>query len=63
MTHPDSLNLQTAISWLERGNVIEADAQIERIGRAIDLAGEKDIRAKALDEPDLEKLWLDISEI
>jgi hypothetical protein len=31
--------------------------------RAIDLAGTKDIRLKALDDPALEKLWVDISEI
>jgi hypothetical protein len=31
--------------------------------RAIDTAGKLDIRAKALDEPDLEPLWLEIGEI
>ena len=31
--------------------------------KAIDLAGKKDIRLMALDDPDLEPLWPDISEI
>ena len=33
------------------------------LSRAIDLAGKQDIRTMALDEPDLESLWLDIAEI
>jgi len=33
------------------------------IGAAIDVAGKLDIRMKALYEPDLEPLWLNISEI
>ena len=41
-------NLKEALQWLEK---------------AIDLAGKKDIRAMALDDPDLEPLWNDISEI
>jgi hypothetical protein len=39
---------QKALWWLEQ---------------AIDVAGPTDIRLKALDEPDLEPLWRDISEI
>jgi predicted Zn-dependent protease len=39
---------QRALWWLEN---------------AIDTAGSIDIRMKALDEPDLESLWLDIAEI
>lgn len=38
--------MREALRWLEQ---------------AIDLAGELDIRLKALDEPDLETLWLDIA--
>lgn len=30
---------------------------------AIDVAGKQDIRAQALDEPDLECLWRDIADI
>jgi hypothetical protein len=30
---------------------------------AIDLAGEKDIRQRVLDDPALEKLWVDIGDI
>jgi|ERR1700722_3923653 len=41
-------HLKEALKWLEK---------------AIDLAGKKDIRAMALDDPDLEPLWNDISEI
>ena len=41
-------NLKEAMSWLEK---------------AIDMAGEKDIRLMALDDPDLEPLWNQISEI
>jgi tetratricopeptide (TPR) repeat protein len=41
-------NLKEALLWL---------------GKAIDLAGKKDIRAMALDDPDLKPLWKDISEI
>ena len=37
-----------ALRWLEQ---------------AIDVAGKLDIRLKALDEPDLEPLWLDIADI
>ncbi len=40
--------LKEAMGWLEA---------------AIDVAGKEDIRAKALDEPDLEALWLDIADI
>lgn len=42
------------------GNLKNAMSHLER---AIDLAGTKDIRLKALDDPALEKLWVDISEI
>jgi tetratricopeptide (TPR) repeat protein len=41
-------NLKEALQWLEK---------------AIDLAGKGDIRQMALDEKDLEPLWLQISEI
>jgi tetratricopeptide (TPR) repeat protein len=41
-------NLKEAYQWLER---------------AIDLAGKKDIRQMALDDPDLEPLWVDITQI
>jgi hypothetical protein len=30
---------------------------------AIDMAGKKDIRMMALNDPDLEKLWVNISEV
>jgi hypothetical protein len=40
--------MKPALAWLER---------------AIDVAGKMDIRLKALEEPDLEPMWLDISEI
>jgi len=33
------------------------------IERAIDVAGKEDIRIQALDEPDLEPFWRDISKI
>jgi tetratricopeptide (TPR) repeat protein len=41
-------NMKEALQWLEK---------------AIDLAGKKDIRLMALEDPDLEPLWNDISEI
>ncbi len=41
-------NLKKAMGWL---------------GKAIDMAGKKDIRLMALDDPDLEPLWTQISEI
>jgi hypothetical protein len=41
-------NLEEAMRWL---------------GKAIDMAGKKDIRLMALDDPDLEPLWNQISEI
>ncbi len=41
-------NLKEAIAWLEK---------------AIDLAGKRDIRLMALNDPDLEPLWKDIGEI
>jgi hypothetical protein len=36
---------------------------LQWIKLAIDLAGKKDIRMMALDDSDLELLWLEISEI
>ena len=42
------------------GNVKEAYQWLEK---AIDLAGKEDIRQAALDDPDLEPLWVDIAEI
>ena len=42
------------------GNLKEA---MEFLEAAIDLAGKKDIRTRALDDPDLEPLWPKISEI
>jgi tetratricopeptide (TPR) repeat protein len=41
-------NFKAAMGWLEK---------------AIDLAGKRDIRLMALDDPDLEPLWSEISEI
>jgi tetratricopeptide (TPR) repeat protein len=41
-------NLEEALRWIEK---------------AIDLAGKKDIRLMALNDPDLEPLWNEISEI
>ena len=41
-------DLKEAMQWLEK---------------AIDLAGKKDIRLMALDDPDLEPLWTKIGEI
>jgi len=42
------------------GKLVESLAWLEK---AIDLAGEQDIRSKALDDPDLEPLWSKIGEI
>lgn len=42
------------------GNLKEAHQWLEK---AIDIAGKKDIRKMALDDPDLEPLWKEISEI
>jgi hypothetical protein len=53
--------LQAAVRWLELGNWQEANEELER--RAIDVAGKTDIRTRALDDPNLESLWIDISEI
>ena len=41
-------DLKGAWKWLEQ---------------AIDVAGKKDIRTKALNDPDLEPLWVNIAEI
>jgi len=49
----------TSFAWSARlGNVKEAYQWLEK---AIDLAGKKDIRQMALDDPDLERLWLGIA--
>jgi len=53
----DSYSLARAAC--QRGKLTEA---YEALQRAIDRAG-KDIRAMALDDEDLEPLWLDISEV
>jgi predicted Zn-dependent protease len=44
----------------QSGNLKEAMVWLEK---AIDMAGKKDIRQMALDDPDLEPLWVNISEI
>lgn len=49
-----------ACSCCKAGDLKEVMRWIER---AIDVAGKTDIRTKALDEPDLEPFWRDISEI
>jgi predicted Zn-dependent protease len=36
---------------------------LQKLGEAIDLAGKIDIRLMALDDPDLEPIWLDIAQI
>ena len=36
---------------------------LQWIGKAIDVAGKKDVRQQALDDPDLEPLWTQIGEI
>ena len=41
----------------------ELKASLEWLTRAMDVAGKIDIRMKALEEPDLEPMWLDIGEI
>ena len=41
----------------------ERNEAFEWLGLAIDVAGKADIRLKALEEPDLEAVWLDIAEI
>jgi predicted Zn-dependent protease len=38
-------------------------AALQWLGKAIDLAGKKDVRLLALDDPDLEPLWKDIADI
>ena len=35
---------------------------LQLLGEAIDLAGKKDIRLMAMEDPDLEPLWNDIAE-
>jgi hypothetical protein len=36
---------------------------LQWLGKAIECAGEEDIRLRALDDPDLEPLWNRISEV
>ncbi len=55
-----SIRYDLACYACEIGNLKDAMSHLER---AIDLAGTKDIRLKALDDPALEKLWVDIGEI
>ena len=50
---------QLACCSCQLGNVKEAYQWLEK---AIDVAGKTDIRQKALDDPDLERLWNDIAE-
>lgn len=50
---------QLACYACKRGRLEDA---LRWIDSAIDVAGKVDIRMKALDEPDLEPLWLNISE-
>lgn len=54
------ISYQLACYYCQLG---ELKAAMEWLERAIDVAGKVDIRAKALDEPDFEALWPDISEI
>ena len=42
------------------GNLKEA---WQRLEKAIDMPGAQDVRAQALDDPDLEPLWKEIGEI
>ena len=44
----------------QHGNLKEAK---QWLGKAIDIAGKKDIRMMALDDPDLQPLWDKIGEI
>ena len=41
----------------------ELDESMHWLGKAIDLAGKKDIRIMALNEPDLEPLWKEWSQL
>lgn len=56
--HPVFYNL--ACYACQLGNRQESLALLDK---AIDLAGKRDIRLMALEDPDLEPLWKDISEI
>jgi predicted Zn-dependent protease len=40
----------------------EMKNSLQLLGEAIDLAGKKDIRLMAMEDPDLEPLWKDIAE-
>jgi hypothetical protein len=51
---------QLGCYWCKLGDRKEA---FQWVKRATDVAGKVDIRTKAFDEPDLESLWPDISEI
>lgn len=55
-----SIRYDLACYACKTGNLKDAISHLER---AIDLAATRDIRLKALDDPALEKLWVDISEI
>jgi predicted Zn-dependent protease len=56
----DMMSYNLACYCCQLGRLKEA---MHWIGKAIDLAGKKDIRLTALDDPDLEPLWSQISEI
>ena len=58
--HPRDLTVQVRKYVSNDGNLKQA---MEHLGAAIDLAGKKDIRTRALNDPDLEPLWAKISEI
>lgn len=57
-------------SQLAEGSSIRSSCQLGRLSearmwlkKALDLAGKSDLRERALEDPDLETLWLEISEI
>jgi predicted Zn-dependent protease len=56
----DMISYNLACYCCQLGALKEA---MQWLGKTIDLAGKKDIRLMALDDPDLEPLWNDISEI
>lgn len=59
---PEDMNIRYDLACYacKIGQLKDAMTHLER---AINLAGSKDIRQKALDDPALERLWGDISEI
>jgi len=90
LEHPNSFYLIAAEGWLEPGDHLEANEELERIsanwliaynlacyqtqlgdleeawrwlGYAMDKADTKEIKLKALDDPDLEPLWRRIGEL